>query len=166
MCSRTGTSSPACRVVAADVRRGSVRAELLRGIRPSAISNACSTVAHNGACRKSLDCYHACLRCASSCKQNGPDRLFTSRYGLRHTMRRGPNLAPPEPGTGRPTLGSACVSGSSGTRSPVVVQDRIAPLGAAVLSAAVARRAAGLARAGSRRSARCAAAAERSAGSR
>src|SRR6478672_9570781 len=60
-------------------------------------------------------------------------------------------------------LGSACVSVSSGTRSPVVIQDRLTPLGAAILSAAVARRAAGLARAGSRRSARCAAAAERSA---
>src|SRR6476619_4830031 len=63
-------------------------------------------------------------------------------------------------------LGSACVSASSGTRSPVVIQHRLAPLAAAILSAAVARRAAGLARAGSRRSARCAAAAERSAGSR
>jgi len=100
------------------------------------------------------------------CKRNGVDRLFTSRYGLRHTMRRGPNLAPPEPGTGRPPFGQRMrirflryrISG----RDPGSPH----PLGAAILSAAVARRAAGLARAGSRRSARCAAAAERSAGSR
>jgi len=166
VCSRTGTSSPACRVVTAGVRRGSVRAELLRGIRPSATSNACSTVAHYGAYRKSPDCDRACLHSASGCKQNGVDRLFTSRYGLRHTMRRGPNLAPPEPGTGRPPFGQRMrirflryrISG----RDPGSPH----PLGAAILSAAVARRAAGLARAGSRRSARCAAAAERSAGSR
>src|SRR6476620_11891558 len=63
-------------------------------------------------------------------------------------------------------LGSACVSVFSGTRSPVVIQDRLTPLGAAILSAAVDRRAAGLARAGSRRRARGAAAHERSAGSR
>src|SRR4029078_12598261 len=64
-------------------------------------------------------------------------------------------LAPPEPGTGRPPFGQRMrirflryrISG----RDPGSPH----PLGAAILSSAVARRAAGLARAGSRRSARC-----------
>ena len=66
---------------------------------------------------------------------------------------------PPQPGTGRPTFGQRGRTGSLITRS-------FRPAGAARVSVAVASRAAESARAGSRRSARCAAGAERSAESR
>jgi hypothetical protein len=159
-CNRTETSSRVCRAVAADARRDSARAELLRDSRPSAVSNACSAIAHNGACRKGPDCYRECSRSASDCTQNEAGRPFTSRSGLRHTVRRGPNLAPPQPGTGRPTFKS-CMRILLRQ-----VQDHLTPVSAASLSVAVVCRAVESGRAESRRSARCAAGAERSAGSR